>query len=127
MRYTYPQSQDHERATSESNANTHHTRVESVHDISKIRRKGMDLSIVMGFPRAGATKVAVVISELARNILIYATWGTITLIVQPDLGTTKYIKIIDNDNGPGIPNLDRTIADIKRARLRVFWIKTPSR
>ena len=98
-------------AASETSGDTHHTRIESVHDISKIRRKGMDLSVELGFSRADATKVAVVISELARNILIYAKLGTITLITQSNLGTKKYIKIIANDKGPGIPDLEQAMTD----------------
>jgi serine/threonine-protein kinase RsbT len=96
---------------SDPNGNPHHARIESVHDISKIRRKGMDLSVELGFSRADATKVAVVISELARNILIYAKSGTITLIIQSNLGATKYIKIIANDKGPGIPDLNQAMTD----------------
>jgi serine/threonine-protein kinase RsbT len=91
--------------------NTYHFRVEDVHDVSKSRRKGMDVALEMGFVRADATKIAVVISELARNILAYAQKGSITIIIRNDPGSKQYIKIIADDEGPGINNVDQAMND----------------
>lgn len=73
-------------------------------DVIKARRRGLELATQMGFPVPEATKIAVVISELGRNIILYARKGTITLM--PRMGQRKYIKIVAQDEGPGIENVD---------------------
>lgn len=88
----------------------HVTRIESVHDVSNARRLGMEISLEMGFPHADATKIAVAISELARNILAYAQTGMITIISRPD-AEPPYIKIIAHDRGPGIPDVAMALTD----------------
>jgi serine/threonine-protein kinase RsbT len=89
-----------------------HFRIQSVNDVSDSRRKGMQLALEMGFAHADATKIAVVISELARNILIYAKTGTITVLPQQDPdGGPCCIKIIADDKGPGIAHLEQAMTD----------------
>lgn len=88
-----------------------HFRIQSVTDVSDSRRKGMQLALEMGFAHADATKIAVVISELARNILIYAKTGTITVIPHQEADGQRYIQIIADDKGPGIPHLDQAMTD----------------
>lgn len=89
-----------------------HFRIQTVTDVSDSRRKGMQLALEMGFAHADATKIAVVISELARNILIYAGTGTVTVLAdqEPDSGR-RYIKIIADDKGPGIPHIEQAMTD----------------
>lgn len=86
-------------------------RIQSVHDVSNARRMGMHVAIEMGFARADATKIAVVVSELARNIYSYAREGSITIIARKESGGQDYIKIIANDRGPGITNLELAMSD----------------
>jgi serine/threonine-protein kinase RsbT len=50
-------------------------------------------------------KVAVVISELGRNIELYAGEGVITVTAYDD-----HIVIVAEDEGPGIPDVDRVLA-----------------
>jgi len=90
---------------------TLHIRIENVHDVSSARRQGMETAVELGFPRADATKIAVVISELARNILVYANKGSITILTRKGVGSSSYIKIIADDKGPGIDNLDLAMSD----------------
>jgi len=71
----------------------------------------MNIAVELGFAHADATKIAVVISELARNILVYAKTGTVTLVSNVEPGTSKYIKIIANDQGPGIADIDQAMTD----------------
>jgi serine/threonine-protein kinase RsbT len=82
----------------------HVTPIQNVIDVSNARRAGMDSALEMGFPHADATKIAVTISELARNILAYAQTGVITIISRSD-ADPPYIKIIASDRGPGIPDV----------------------
>ena len=73
-------------------------------DVVSARRRGLEIALSLGFPNAEANKVAVVISELGRNIEQYAGEGIITLITYT--GGETAIEIIAEDQGPGIENLD---------------------
>jgi serine/threonine-protein kinase RsbT len=84
--------------------------IETVADVANSRRQGMQIAMDMGFARADATKIAVVISELARNILIYAESGTVTVYGCADLRGT-HITVIAEDSGPGIPEIERALTD----------------
>ena len=72
------------------------------------RRRGLEMAKQLGFSLPDATKIAVVISELARNITLYTEGGTITLIAHT--GERKGIKVIAQDNGPGIEDVERVLA-----------------
>lgn len=82
----------------------------SAGDVMKARRGGMDLAEGIGFSAADATKMAVVISELGRNIVNYAGEGTITVIANRNTMNQVYFKVIAEDHGPGIANLDSALA-----------------
>jgi serine/threonine-protein kinase RsbT len=71
------------------------------------RRRGLEMARQLGFSLPDATKIAVVISELARNITLYTEGGTITLIAHT--GDRKGIKIIAQDKGPGIEDVERVL------------------
>ena len=88
-----------------------YVRIQHVHDISDARRQGMDCAIAMGFERADATKIAVVISELARNIFTYAGTGSISIITHDDPSSRSYIKIIASDQGPGMDDIEVSMTD----------------
>ncbi len=77
-------------------------------DVVTARRKGMEMALALGFARPEATKIAVVISELGRNIVLYTQGGTINLI--PYTGAKSGIKIIAQDRGPGIDNVDAALS-----------------
>ncbi len=73
------------------------------------RRRGLEMALKMGFIKPEAIKIAVVISELARNIQNYAKYGMITLTVYEDV-REPYFEIIAEDNGPGIDDVARVLA-----------------
>ena len=79
--------------------------VKNLINVVSSRRCGLEMALKVGFSRPEATKIAVVISELARNITLYTEGGTITLI--PQTGQRRGIKVIAQDKGPGIENVDR--------------------
>jgi serine/threonine-protein kinase RsbT len=81
--------------------------IESVMDVVKARREAMEMSLALGFLKPEATKVAVVVSELGRNIVLYTSGGTMNLI--PFDSERKGVKIIAQDRGPGIENLDAAL------------------
>lgn len=78
--------------------------INSLMDVVTARRRGLNMAMAMGFPIPEATKIAVVISELGRNIILYAEKGTITLIAYAN--KEKCFKIVAQDEGPGIEDVE---------------------
>jgi serine/threonine-protein kinase RsbT len=72
------------------------------------RRAAITLAAKLGFGPVERTKVATAVSELARNIVMYAQVGEVRLSVNlsPRIGLT----IEARDNGPGIPDVDKIFA-----------------
>ena len=79
-------------------------------DVMQARRGGMDMALTLGFSQAESTKIAVVISELGRNIVNYAGAGQITVIASHTVMGRAYVKIVAEDHGPGIADLDAVLA-----------------
>jgi len=77
-------------------------------DVIIARRRGLNMALEMGFPQPEATKIAVVISELTRNIILYTPGGSVDLIAHIS-GSDKYFELVARDSGPGIANLDRVL------------------
>lgn len=82
--------------------------IRNMADVVRARRRGLEMALDLGFVRPEATKIAVVISELARNITHYAERGVITLSAHP--GEDAYFEIMAQDNGPGIEDVNRVLA-----------------
>ena len=75
-------------------------------DIITARQQGRALAALLGFSSTDQTLIATAISELARNILLYAQSGEI--ILRSVQNGKKGITIIARDDGPGIA--DTTLA-----------------
>jgi serine/threonine-protein kinase RsbT len=91
---------------------TSQTEIMQVHnmmDVARARRRGLEMACNLGFELPDATKIAVVISELGRNITLYTSGGTITIVTED--GPKKGIKIIAQDRGPGIPDVKSALTD----------------
>ena len=64
----------------------------------------------LGFSGTDLTLIPTAISELARNIVLYAKSGEI--ILSPiQRGDRKGISVVAQDEGPGIPDLRRALQD----------------
>lgn len=73
-------------------------------DIVHARQKGRDLAARIGFTSTDLVLITTAISELARNILLYAGVGEI--VVKPlNSGDRTGILLVARDEGPGIPNI----------------------
>jgi serine/threonine-protein kinase RsbT len=81
------------------------TRVE---DIVEARHKGRDMARELGFSATQSTLIATIISELARNIILYAVEGKVTLGKIEDEDKSG-ITVTARDNGPGISNVQRAL------------------
>jgi serine/threonine-protein kinase RsbT len=83
--------------------------VSSDADVVTAREKGRELSARLGFSSIDLTLIVTAISEVARNILLYAEKGEIVL--RLDDGGKPGIVVIARDEGPGIPDLDLAMRD----------------
>jgi serine/threonine-protein kinase RsbT len=83
--------------------------VSSDADVVTAREKGRELSARLGFSSIDLTLIVTAISEVARNILLYAEKGEIVLRLEDD--GKPGIVVIARDDGPGIPDLDLAMRD----------------
>jgi serine/threonine-protein kinase RsbT len=83
--------------------------IRSESDIVAARHYGRALAMQLGFAATDATLVATAISELARNIILYAGWGWI-LLRTLEMGRRPGVLVIARDDGPGIADPHRALA-----------------
>jgi serine/threonine-protein kinase RsbT len=84
--------------------------VESDTDIVTARQKGRALATGLGFSSGDATIVATAISELARNIVLYAKRGRISLQTVNQSNQAGLI-ITAYDEGEGITDVRQAMQD----------------
>lgn len=84
--------------------------VEADRDIVAARQQGRVMAAQLGFSPGTATLIATAISELARNILLYASRGELTMRTIENNGS-KGITVEARDEGPGIPQPQRALED----------------
>jgi serine/threonine-protein kinase RsbT len=79
-------------------------------DIVTARREGRALAAQLGFSTGELAVIATAISEVARNIVVYAKRGEIELsLVQA--GAKRGVRVIARDDGPGIPDIALAMRD----------------
>jgi serine/threonine-protein kinase RsbT len=84
--------------------------IRSDQDIVVARQKGRSLAIALDFSSGDATLIATAISELARNIVSYASTGVIHL--KAINGASRAgIQITARDEGPGIADVEQALRD----------------
>lgn len=84
--------------------------VEADRDIVSARQQGRVMAAQLGFSPGTATLIATAISELARNMLLYASRGEVTMRTIEHNGS-KGIIVEARDDGPGIPLPQRALED----------------
>jgi serine/threonine-protein kinase RsbT len=84
--------------------------IEREADIVLARQAGRQLAAQLGFTTTDQTLIATAISEVARNIVVYAQHGEIVLTRADEAGRVG-IQVIATDNGPGIDNKDLAMRD----------------
>jgi serine/threonine-protein kinase RsbT len=79
-------------------------------DIITARSKGRDMAKELGFGAVDQSRIPTAISELARNILVYAGSGVIR--IRPiNMGARKGLEVVAEDTGPGIENIEMALSD----------------
>jgi serine/threonine-protein kinase RsbT len=86
-----------------------HVRIDSDLDIVVARQKGRELGNGLGFGSTDLALIATAISELARNIVLYAQGGEI--ILKSEDSDPSGILVTAFDEGPGIPDVGRALHD----------------
>ena len=82
--------------------------IDSDADIVVARQKARELAVHLGFSSTDSTLIATAISELARNIVLYAKHGEI--VVGAVQNASRHgITVVARDKGPGIPNIEQAM------------------
>jgi serine/threonine-protein kinase RsbT len=79
-------------------------------DVVQARQRARVLAAEAGFSVGDQTVIAAAISEIARNILMYARRGTVTLSVERN-GDRDGLIVVAEDQGPGITDIPRALQD----------------
>jgi serine/threonine-protein kinase RsbT len=79
-------------------------------DVVAVRQAVRQRAVDLGFNLVDQTKIVTAASELARNTLQYGGGGTLRIeeILQ---GSRRGLRLIFEDNGPGIPNIELAMKD----------------
>jgi serine/threonine-protein kinase RsbT len=79
-------------------------------DIVSARQLGRNMAKELGFGNVDQARITTAISELARNIYLYAGKGKICIEPIEQLGR-KGLRIVALDNGPGIREIRKVMED----------------
>ena len=84
--------------------------IEREADIVLARQAGRQLAAQLGFTTTDQTLIATAISEVARNIVVYAQHGEIVLTNADENGRVG-IHVVALEQGPGIDNNELAMRD----------------
>lgn len=84
--------------------------IEHERDIVLARQKGRELAARSGLSTTDQTLVATAISEVARNIIVYAVHGEVRLAAIRQDGR-RGVLVVAHDDGPGIANPELAMRD----------------
>lgn len=96
------------------NIQSNNVEVQTEWGIVSARQAGRNLAKEAGFGSVDQARIATAISELARNIYLYAEKGEIIIeFIKEQASPTpkRGIKIIARDQGPGIDNIRDVMED----------------
>ncbi|MGC4378091.1 anti-sigma regulatory factor [Fictibacillus sp. Mic-4] len=79
-------------------------------DIVSARQLGRNMAKELGFGTVDQARITTAISELARNIYLYAGHGKVCIEAVEEMGK-KGLKIIATDKGPGIRDIRKVMED----------------
>ena len=79
-------------------------------DVLVARQRARELASELRFSSSELTLIATAISEVARNIVIYAGAGEITFRII-EQGQRRGLVVFAGDRGPGIADIERAMQD----------------
>jgi serine/threonine-protein kinase RsbT len=89
---------------------TENRSISTSEDVVAVRQAVRQRAVDLGFNLVDQTKIVTAASELARNTLQYGGGGTL-LIEEVLQGSRRGIRLVFEDNGPGIPNIELAMKD----------------
>jgi serine/threonine-protein kinase RsbT len=87
--------------------NESYVKIKSEWDIVAARQLGRNMAKELGFGTVDQARITTAISEMARNIYLYAGKGEIRIKQMGKSG----LKVIAEDEGPGIPDIRKVLED----------------
>lgn len=88
--------------------------VNNEHDARRARMLARTMAMEAGASSLVALRAATGVSELVRNMLLYAGRGHVDISIRPD--PSPSIRIVASDTGPGIADLDLVMSGGYRSR-----------
>lgn len=85
--------------------------ISNYEDIILARQKVKQEMAEMGFSVLSQTRIVTAVSELARNIIIHAGQGRVSVYKTERPRKKKGLKCIFKDSGPGIVNIDEAMTE----------------
>jgi serine/threonine-protein kinase RsbT len=79
-------------------------------DIVLARKQVRAMGAQLGFSASALAMIATAVSEIARNIVLYAQSGEVTIRILEENGR-RGILIVAEDHGPGIADVSQAIQD----------------
>lgn len=79
-------------------------------DVVLVRQAVRTSAVQQGFTLVDQTKIVTAASEIARNTVIYGRGGTVRIEAVMD-GVRKGLRLIFQDHGPGIADVDLALRD----------------
>ncbi|MDI6777292.1 MAG: anti-sigma regulatory factor [Syntrophales bacterium] len=84
--------------------------IKSSEDIILARQAAREMAKRLGFGLADQTRITTAVSELSRNIYLFA--GTGRLVIKAlSQSNRKGMEIVAEDRGPGIPDIELAMQD----------------
>ena len=88
---------------------TENVPVKTEPDVVAVRRRVREVASQLGLSLVDQTKIITAASELARNTIIYGGGGSMEMQVLN--GPRNGVRLIFQDNGPGIPDIELALRD----------------
>lgn len=79
-------------------------------EVVSVRHAVRKWAVEIGLTLVEQTKIVTAASELARNMVDYGGGGTLTL-EHVDDGIRRGLRLVFEDQGPGIPDVDTALRD----------------
>jgi serine/threonine-protein kinase RsbT len=79
-------------------------------DVVAARKQGRELAAQAGFSATELTIIATAISEIARNIVMFAERGEVLVSLVGE-NSRQGVTVVARDAGPGIPDLQQALRD----------------
>ncbi len=89
---------------------TEHIPITDTSSVGEARRRGLHLAERLGFDDVRSGEIALLITEVARNVLIHGGGGQTIMAGSKNHGG-PVVRVLGLDKGPGIANVGRALSD----------------